>query len=195
MSVRGVAVAAVAALGTAGAALGADPIPTPIGVAPAYRLAARGPEVAGGKPVGGLVCSSKARPRFGVHLELFARRLALIVPAGIGVAPPLVRHDAFVAGGRCSYPLRTREPTGVIEVARGVKATLGAFFDVWGQPLSRTRLAGFRAQAGKHVLAFVAGKPWRGDPRAIPLRRHAQIVLEIGGYVPPHVSYLFPGGL
>ena len=196
MSLRGAVVAVIAAFATTGAALAADPIPTPIGVTPEYRLPARGPTVEAGKPAGGLVCSSRVQPRFGVHLELFARRLVLIVPAGIGIAPPLVRNDgAFVAGGRCSYAVRTREPTGVIEVARGANATLGTLFEVWGQPLSRTRLAGFRAKPGEGVLAFVAGKPWRGDPRAIPLRRHAQIVLQIGGFVPPHVSYLFPKGL
>jgi hypothetical protein len=31
--------------------------------------------------------------------------------------------------------------------------------------------------------------------RAIPLRRHAQIVLELGPYIPPHESYLFGMGL
>jgi len=45
------------------------------------------------------------------------------------------------------------------------------------------------------VLAFVGGRRWRGDPRAIPLARHAQIVLEIDGYVPPHASFLFPRDL
>jgi hypothetical protein len=30
--------------------------------------------------------------------------------------------------------------------------------------------------------------------RAIRLRRHAQMVLEIGGYVPPHPFFLFGAG-
>ena len=28
----------------------------------------------------------------------------------------------------------------------------------------------------------------------MPLQRHDEIVLEIGGYVPPHARYLFPEG-
>jgi hypothetical protein len=96
-----------------------------------------------------------------------------------------------VSGGRCSYPLRTREPTGVVEVEHAGSYVLGDLFDLWGQPLARDRLAGFRGP----VSAFVAGRPWRGDPRAIPLTRHAQIVLETGGYVPPHTDYRFPPGL
>ena len=69
--------------------------------------------------------------------------------------------------------------------------TLGDLFDVWGQPLSHTRMAGFRGR----VRAFVGGRRWNRGPRAIPLARHAQIVLEVGGYVPPHRTYLFPPGL
>ncbi len=61
---------------------------------------------------------------------------------------------------------------------------------IWGQPLSPHRLAGFRSD--RPLLAFVNGRRFRGDPRSIPLRRHAEVVLEIGGYVAPHRSYLFP---
>jgi hypothetical protein len=79
----------------------------------------------------------------------------------------------------------------VIEVASESRLTLGRFFSVWGEPLSRMRLAGFRGA----VSAFVGGRRWAGDPREIPLTRHAQIVLEVGGYVRPHASFLFRHGL
>src|SRR5439155_9183479 len=84
---------------------------------------------------------------------------------------------------------------GVVEIAAGSKLTVGDFFSIWGRPLSTHSLLGFRSRPGEHLLAFVGGRPWRGDPRAIPLERHAEIVLEIRGYVPPHASYLFPHGL
>jgi len=32
----------------------------------------------------------------------------------------------------------------------------------------------------------------RGDAAAVRLTRHAQIVVELGAYVPPHRSFLFP---
>jgi hypothetical protein len=124
-------------------------------------------------------------------VELFARRRVIAIPAGIGVAPPQRRDGAYVRGGRCSYPLRTLEPTGVIELAPGPTRTLGDFFTVWGQALSTTRLLSFRAP----VLAFVDGHSWTGDPRAIPLARHAQIVLEVEGTLPPHRVYRFARGL
>jgi hypothetical protein len=165
-------------------------VPTPIGVSREYRLPARGADVTAGRPVGGLACSRTGTLRFRVHLELFARRLVLVVPAGIGIAPPLRQEGARVVGGRCSYSLRTREPTGVVEVASAQPLLLGDLFRIWGQPLSPRRLAGFRTSA--RVLAFVNGRRFAGDPRTIALRRHDEIVLEIGGYVPPHASYLFP---
>jgi len=156
-------------------------------------LPALGAAVKAGRPVGDLVCVRTSPIRFRVHLELFARKLVLLVPAGIGVAPPHAREGAYVTGGRCLYPLRTREPTGVIEVAASRPVSLGDVFRVWGQPLGPRRIAGFRSASP--VLAFVNGRRVHGDPRAIPLRRHDEIVLEIGGYVPPHPRYRFQPGL
>jgi len=108
---------------------------------------------------------------------------------------PADLRGAYVRNGRCSYPVRTFEPTGVLQVDSRARLTLGDLFAVWGQPLSRNRLVGFRTCGGERVRAYVDGRPWRGDLRAIPLRRHAQIVLEIGDYVPPHRTYRFPRGL
>lgn len=114
----------------------------------------------------------------------------VLMPAGIGIAPPHLRHGAFVVGGRCEYALRTREPTGVVEVTRGTSATLGDLFAIWGQPLSGRRVLSFRGA----VRAYVGRARFAGDPRAIPLRPHATITLELGRYVRPHSPYAFPAG-
>ena len=111
----------------------------------------------------------------------------LLLPAGIGMMPPLVRDGALVARARCSYDVRTRAPTGIVEVVPGRGVTIGDLFRVWGQPLARDRIAGFRGR----VRAYVAGSRRRGGVRAIPLRRYAQIALEVAGYVPPHRFFLF----
>ena len=190
----------LAALALAGCGETADldgltrPVPH-IGRGPEYRFPARGPAVAGGRPVAGLACTAPRRGRYGVHLEVFLRRLDVVIPAGIGVAGRHRRDGAYVTGGRCHYPARTLEPTGLIEIDEGRELNLGQFFDMWGQPLSRTRLLRRRASMGRPVEAFVDGRRWRGDPRAIPLRRHAAIVLEAGGYFPPSRHYVFPDGL
>jgi hypothetical protein len=113
------------------------------------------------------------------------------VPAGIGVAPPLLRRGVYVLGGACSYPVRTFEPTGVVVVDGGRTPTLAALFALWGQTLTADTIAGFHGQ----VLAFVGGRRWRGGPGAIPLSPHAEIVLQVGGQLPPHTKYTFPPGL
>ncbi len=145
--------------------------------------------------MGRLRCGPAAGgPRYGIHLELYATRLVIPVPAGIGVAPPQHRRGAYVLGGACVYPLRTYEPTGLVVVdhrAASAVPTLGVLFAIWGQPLSRGRLAGFRGP----VRAYLGGVRWSGPPGAIPLTRHAEIVLEVGGAIPPHRTYLFPPGL
>jgi len=65
---------------------------------------------------------------YGVHLELGGGRV-LVVPAGIGVRPPLVRDGGRLRGGQCELRLRTLEPTGLIAVAAGSGTpTLGALF-------------------------------------------------------------------
>ncbi|MGE5273774.1 MAG: hypothetical protein ACM3QU_08445 [Verrucomicrobiota bacterium] len=164
--------------------------PWPIGVGPGFRLPPAPAHVLAGKPVGRFRCEVGGR-RFGAHIELFAHRRVLIVPAGIGVARPSREHLARLTPGGCSYPARTLEPTGVIEIRRGSRLTVGDLFRIWGQRLGPRRIAGFRGA----VLAFVDGKRRRGDPASIPLTRHAQIVLELGGRVAPHPTYRFARGL
>jgi hypothetical protein len=115
-----------------------------------------------------------------VHLELFAGRKVVIVPAGIGV------------DSGCRYPLSTAGPDGVVTVSRGRALTLGDLFRVWGQPLGPRSLAGFTSRTP--VRAYVAGRRVNGSVSAIRLTPHAEIVLELGGFVPPHPFFLFPGG-
>lgn len=168
-----------------------DERPIPAGRAHDFRLPAVAAAVARRATIDGLHCL-RAHPRFfGIHLELYAHRLVLPVPGGIGVAPPQRRRGVYVLGGVCSYPARTFEPTGVVVVDSAPAVTVGMLFAIWGQPLSSFSLADFRGR----VVAFVDGHAVRGPAEAIPLRRHAQIVLEVAGVVPPHPAYRFPPGL
>ncbi len=151
--------------------------PWPIGVGPRYHPPAANATVLAGTPLGRLRCVKGAR--FAVHVELFARREVAIIPPRVGIAR-----------SGCSYPLRTTTPTGVVDVAQVGRWTLGDLFRVWGQRLGKTRLLSFSGP----VAAFVDGHRRLGDPRSIVLTRHAEVVLEVGGYLTPHASYLFPKG-
>ena len=151
--------------------------PWPIGAGSRYHPAAANAAVRDGRPVGRLLCARGHR--FQVHVELFARREVAILPAGIGVAR-----------SGCRYPLSTAAPTGVVDVAARGSFTLGDLFRVWGRRLGPSALLSFRGC----VAVFVGGRPLRGDPRRVALTPYAQIVLEIGGHVAPHASFLFPKG-
>jgi hypothetical protein len=157
-------------------ALGGDPSvrPWPIGPGPRYRPPAQHLD---GRPVGVMRCSSR-RGVFRAHVEVFVNRRVVIIPSGVGRS----------AG--CDYPIRTRSPIGVLEVARGERRTIGDLFRLWGQPLGRHRIASFHSKLP--VRAYVAGKLVRGDAARVRLTPKAQIVIELGAYVPPHRSFLFP---
>jgi hypothetical protein len=158
------------------------PDTVPIGTSRDHRPPALTRRTRRALPVAGLRCSAAGPPRFGVHIEVFVRRQTVIVPAGIGVAPPWRGRPPYVRSGRCSYPVRTREPTGVVEIVEGARPTLGQLFDLWGRPLREP-----------HV--WVGGRRHRGDPRAIRLTPHAQIVVSDDPRVPVHATYVFPPGL
>ncbi len=171
--------------------LSPDQQPVRTGRGRQFRLPAVSAPVGRRAPIAGLRCRRAHTGHFGVHVELYAHRLVVPVPSGIGIAPPQRRRGVYVLGGGCSYALRTYEPTGVVVVDVGRAVSLGTLFAVWGQPLSRSRLAGFQGR----VVAFVDGHRWRRGLTAIPLRRHAEVVLEVAGGVLPHPTYLFPPGL
>ena len=168
----------------------AKPIPTPIGLGPRFVPSAHAASLGG--PRAGLACRASTRHGDVAHLELFAQGRVVLVPEGIGIAPPVRRDLQRIVSGRCRYPIATFDRTGVVDFTHA-DSTLGDVFAVWGEPLSHARLASFRARPGDGVRAFVAGVPWRGDVRDVPLTHHAEIVVEIDGFVPPHTSYLFPG--
>lgn len=127
-----------------------------------------------------------------VHIEVFAQDHVVVIPAGVGVAPPLTREGAYVLRGSCVYPLHTLEPTGLVLVGPGPTRTLGEFFALWGQPLGAHVLAGFMARRASHVSVFIDGVAWTGQPAAAPLLPHTQLTVEVGAAVPPHAHYLFP---
>jgi len=152
--------------------------PWPIGPGPRYQPQAANVRVREGKPVDGFSCANGRR--FAVHVELFANRRVIVVPRGIGVS----------ASG-CRYPLSTNAPTGVVEVLASHRFTLGDLFRIWGRVLTPKRLVSFHGR----VAVFVDGRRFTGKPGSVPLTKHAEIVVELGAHLAPHVDYLFPKGV
>ena len=157
----------------------------PIGDGPRFHPPATGPVIG--------QCRRRLGPRYGVHVEVFGANRVVIVPAGIGVRPPVRMSESRISNATCYGSLVTLEPTGVVLVRPGSRLLLADLFRSWGQPLSAGRVASFTAPAAS-VGVFVDGRRWAGAPGRVPLTRHAEIVVEVGPHVPPHFSYTFPPG-
>lgn len=141
-----------------------------------------------GQTIDGIPCAGMEYATLHIHphLAIFDNGVQVQVPRMIGAAP--------TAQGGCLYWVHNHDASGLIHIEAPVLAppgasgfTLGIFFDIWGQPLTRDNVAGIRGP----VTAYVNGVKYDGDPRLIPLTAHAQITLEVGKVVPPPV-YAFP---
>jgi hypothetical protein len=137
-------------------------------------------------------CDAPAPIVAAAHVEVFASGHVVVIPAGIGVAPPLRRRGAYVDGGRCTYPLWTVEPTGLLLMQTHRAFTLRQLFQLWGQALTHGTVASFAAPRGAGVSVFIDGARWRGEPSSAPIAAYSQITIEVGSYVPPHSHYTFP---
>jgi hypothetical protein len=135
-------------------------------------------------------CRRRLGARTGVHVELFAANRVVLIAAGIGARPPLRQDAGRITAARCFGELVTVDPTGVVLIAPGRRLTLGDLFRSWGQPLSAHRMASFNGR----VRVYVGGRRTAAGPVGLRLAPHAEIVLEVGPYVPPHASYRFPPG-
>jgi hypothetical protein len=170
----------------------AFPIPDAPALAPAFSVARRT------KTVDGIKCQSNEPVRMHVHthLTLFVDGKQRQLPAGIGVWPQLPAKEVaagqfFVTPKYCFSWLSTHFADGIVHTEAPVLRSfvLGELFDVWGQPLSRTRLGPSRGP----VTAIVNGKVWTGDPRKIPLVSHTQIQLEVGRPLVAPQTVTWPG--
>jgi hypothetical protein len=125
------------------------------------------------------------------HLDIVIRGKGYAIPAGIGI-------DAH---GRFISPLHTHDYSGILHVESPTvrRYTLGQIFGVWGLRFSSRCLGGYCAKGKERVWVYVNGIEWLGNPRAIALRQHQEIVVAYGTYasipkpIPPF--YPFPNGL
>jgi hypothetical protein len=123
-----------------------------------------------GQPVDGIRCDQMEGSVFHIHqhLALYDRGKPVPVPSDVG--RPLM--------GACIYWLHTHTPDGIIHIESPLfrSFTLGEFFDIWGAPLSPSVAGPLRAK-GKLII-YVDGQPFVGNPRAIELAQHTDIVIE-----------------
>jgi hypothetical protein len=151
-----------------------------------------------GVAVDGIRCQGAEQVLFHIHahLTVFVDGTARTVPYGIGIpgaqasSTPLGR---YVAAGSCFYWLHTHAADGIIHIESPVQRTytLGNFFDVWGQKLSPSQVGPISGP----VTALYNDQVFRGNPRDIPLTKHAQIQLDVGRPLVAPAVIRFPAGL
>jgi hypothetical protein len=136
-------------------------------------------EIPVGAPVDGIRCDSMEGSLVHIHQHVVIRDHGRAVTIPEDVGRPLV--------GQCYYWIHTHTPDGIIHVESPNfnSFTLGNFFDVWGQPLSRRNVAGAKPRPGEQVVVWVDGHRYSGDPRAIPLAAHLDVTIEVG---PPYAK-------
>ncbi|MGN6669382.1 MAG: hypothetical protein ACTHKH_20800 [Trinickia sp.] len=125
-----------------------------------------------GANVDALTCSANMTQSYQVnaHLAIIYNGQWLQTPKNIGVT------------SGCTYEMSTSDQTGIIHIGSpAVKNyTLGAFFDIWGEPLTATNVAGLSGNVVAYINDNGESRRYMGDLRAIQLISHRDITLQIG---------------
>jgi hypothetical protein len=156
---------------------------------PAPPQGVQQPTVPVGEPVAGISCDAMEGMRIHIHqhLVLLDHGKEVLIPPNVG--RPLVRP--------CLYWVHTHTPDGIIHIESPAMRTftLGDFFTIWGQPLTRTQAASMRSDKGAALKVWVNGQPYSGDPRKIQLTAHADVVIEAGPPFPKPPKFTNWGSL
>lgn len=159
-----------------------------------------------GSPVDSIPCDFAAvNYHIHTHLSLFYKGTQIAIPTSVGILNPVYSQSPpiTVINGSCIYHIHTHNPNGLIHNENQAvdSFTLGQFFDIWGEPLSRSNVAGFTGPVLVYVatcatprvepFTCAAAQVYTGDPRQIELIQHEQITIEVGGpYVwPPYYQW------
>ncbi len=128
-----------------------------------------------GQDVDGIPCQTSEGVVLHIHshLAIFDHGTQVQVPAFIGMSPN--------AQGGCLYWIHTHDPSGVIHVESGsVTApqggpfTLGMFFDIWGEQLSRDRVGAVRRHRHGVRQRAPVRRRFARDSAALASNHHAR---------------------
>ncbi len=129
-----------------------------------------------GATTAGVECLKAETYHLHTHLTIIKGGITQRIPKDVGLTG-------------CAYELHTHDSSGIIHVETSIekKFTLGQFFAVWGQPLSKENVAGL---GGSPVRVFIedAGllEEYTGDPNAIELKQKRSVYIILGD-VPPYL--------
>jgi hypothetical protein len=134
-----------------------------------------------GQTIDDIICAAGMSVNYHVHahLAIIKDGQMLAVPAHVGLA------------ASCDYEDHTHDSTGMIHLETPTikQFTLGKFFDVWGQPLSSTNVAGITGPVVVYINDNGDARRYMGDPRDIELLSHRSITLQTGSAITTLPTY------
>lgn len=135
--------------------------------------------VPAGQPVDGIRCEQMEGSVLHIHQHLAVLDHGRPVPIPEDLGRPLI--------GQCLYWIHTHTPDGIIHVESPTfrSFTLGNVFDIWGEPLTKTDVAGAKPKKNERIVTWVDGTRYTGDPRRIDLVQHLDVTIEVG---PPYTK-------
>ena len=131
-----------------------------------------------GSPIGRFTCvvNPPQALAFRAHLSILVNNEPQKIPLYLGASPRPPTH--------CFFAIHTHDSSGRIHVTPDAPGTftLGELFQIWGQPLTNTNVAGI---TGLPVEVFVTDngttvKVEDTDWAAIELKPHREITIELG---------------
>jgi hypothetical protein len=131
-----------------------------------------------GSPIGRFTCvvNPPQELQFRAHLSILVNNEPQKIPLYLGASPRPPTH--------CFFAIHTHDSSGRIHVTPAAPGTftLGELFQIWGQPLTNTNVAGI---TGLPVEVYVTDngttvKVEDADWAAIELKPHREITIELG---------------
>jgi hypothetical protein len=137
-----------------------------------------------GSPIAGVNCMHNPVSHRHTLISIYMDGVRLALPALIGLRG-------------CTYETHTHDRSGVVHVEPNVARdlTLGQFFAVWGQPISRTAVAGLAGPVRYYLIDDATLTRFDGNPADIVFRAHQQIVIITGTAPAVLPKYHWPGSL
>jgi len=140
------------------------------------------------RPIDGIPCGApQGTYHEHAHLTILNAGRSLPIPTAIG-------HGS----SGCYYWLHVHgsDPSGLIhlEAPYRIVPTLGTFFDIWGQPLSRRRVWNLDTSPQQRLKVYLNQTLYSGDPRLIRLHPHTTVTIEVWPPFPTPSKYKFESG-
>ncbi|MGN6388057.1 MAG: hypothetical protein ACTHL1_00970 [Burkholderiaceae bacterium] len=117
------------------------------------------------------------------HLNIYLDGQQQSIPQDIGWVDPDAALPAGSVSFSCVYPVHTDDMSGKIRIdtTNNATFTLGQFFQIWGQPLTSSNVAGL---TGKPVAVWVNDNgtlsQYTGDPAQLQLTPGRDISIVVG---------------